>query len=271
MTTKRKLKRIHVVSTVWFILCVGCLLAAEVKKVVGLNWWLLFSVSGYSAFLTLLLTSLYLFALFRGVGGTQTIVAEHPLTTTAPYMGFYVAAPLLGGLAGVLGMLGTPDVSTFVLGVARGTLWTTFAVWVILDPAAGLIEMILPASRRHRAERLAQAEAERRARAERRERLLTEAFAREEQEKRRWEERLRDEAERLAALLTTDASGFEQAEKEALDIGASAWRMGGLTCMRQLRDMALTISRDRHGEKQAVDYVSHWWDGIGNWRRPSLG
>lgn len=269
MTTKRILKRTHVVSTGWFILCVGYLLAVALYQA-GFDWWINVSLSVYSAFVILVLTSLFLFALVRGVGGAQNIAVEHPLTTTAHYLGFYVAAPLLGGLAGVLGMLGTPDAPTFLQGVARGTLWTTFAVWVIVDPLAGLIEMVLPPSRKHRAQRLAQAEAERRASAERRERLLSEAFAREEQEKHRWEQRLHSEAERLAALLATDASGFDQAEKEALDIGASAWHLGGLTCMQQLRDMALDIVRDRCGERQAVDYVSHWWDGIGDWRRPSL-
>ncbi|MBN1359460.1 MAG: hypothetical protein JW993_02660 [Sedimentisphaerales bacterium] len=270
MTAKRVLKRIHVVSTAWFILSVGYVLAVALEQA-GFGRWLNVSLSVYSAVVTLLCTGFYLFALFRGVGGAQNIVVEHPLTTTSHYMAFYVTAPLLGGLAGVLGMLGTPDVPTFVLGVARGTLYTTFAVWVILDPLAGLIEMTLPSSRRHRAERLAQAEAERRARAERRERLLAEAFAREEQERRRWEERLQNEAERLAVLLTTDAAGFEKAEKEALDIGAFAWRLGGLTCMQQLRDMALEIARERAGGSETVDYVSHWWDGIGNWRRPSFG
>jgi hypothetical protein len=168
-------------------------------------------------------------------------------------------------------MIGTSTPSKFLLGVALGTLGTTFAVWVIIDPVTGLIEMLLPGSRKHRAERLARAEAERRARLERREQLLTEAFAREAQERRRWEERLRPHAEQLAGLLTTDASSLPRAEKEALDLGATAWRLGGLTCMRQLRDMAMAISRERGAGEDVVDYISHWWDGIGDWRRPSLG
>ena len=253
------------------MLCVGGVLAGELHKV-GFNWWLIFSLSGYSVFLILILTSLYLFALFRGIGSSQSITVEHPLTSTSQYMGFYVAAPLLGGLAGVLGMLGISDPTTFLLGLARGTLGVTFVVWVILDPVAGLIELVLPGPRRHRAERLAQAEAERLARAERRERLLTEAIAREEQERRRWEERLHGEAEHLARLLTTGASDFHQAEREALHIGVSAWRLGGLTCMRQLRDMAMKIVETQQPSGSSpVDYVSYWWDGIGDWRRPSLG
>jgi hypothetical protein len=273
MTAGRTLKRVHVTSTVWFMLCVGYVLVAALADK-GYNWWLIFSLAGHSAVLILVLTSLYLFALFRGARGTQHIAVEHPLTNTPRYMGFYVAAPLLGGLIGVLIALarGPFEIKPFLIHVTcYGTLGTTLAAWVVLDPTVGLIEMALPASRRHRAERLAQAEAQRRARAERRERLLAEALARDEQEQRRWHERLQPQAERLAALLATEASGFEHAEKEALDLGATAWRLGGLTCMRQLRDMALNIGRDRYGENKTVDYVSYWWDGIGDWHRPSLG
>ena len=270
MTSRRVLKLIHLVGTIWFMLCVGCIVITALHQA-GFNWLLIFSLSGHSALAVFLLISLYLFALFRGVGGTQHIALEHPLTSTQYYMGFYVAAPLLGGLAGLVGMIGTSTSSKFILGVALGTLGTTFAVWVIIDPVTGLIEMLLPSSRKHRAERLARAEAERRARHERREQLLAEAFAREAQERRRWEERLRPHAEQLAGLLATDASSLPRAEKEALDLGATAWRLGGLTCMRQLRDMAMAISRERGDGEDVVDYISHWWDGIGDWRRPSLG
>lgn len=270
MTARRALKLIHLVSTIWFMLCVGCIVVTTLHQA-GFDWWLIFSLSGHSALVVFLLISLYLFALFRGVGGTQHIEREHPLTSTQYYMGFYVAAPLLGGLAGVVGMVGAPTASRFLLGIALGTLGTTFAVWVIIDPVTGLIETLLPSSLKHRAARLARAEAARRARQERREQLLTEAFAREAQERKRWEERLKPHAEHLAGLLATDASGLPHAEKEALDLGATAWRLGGLTCMRQLRDMAIAISKEHRGEQEVVDYVSYWWDGIGDWRRPSLG
>lgn len=253
------------------MLCVGGLLAIGLHEE-GFSWWQNITLTGYVVFLTPVLISLFLFALFRGIGSTQQITAEHPLTSTAQYMGFYVAAPLLGGLAGVLGMIGISDTMTFLLGLARGTLYVTFAVWVVLDPIVGSVELVLPGPRKHRAERLAQAEAERRARAERRERLLTEAVAREEQERHRWETRLQGEAERLASLLATNASDFDRVEKEALDIGASAWRLGGLTCMQQLRDMAIhLVEQRRKPDDPVVDYISYWWDGIGDWRRPSFG
>ena len=37
-----------------------------------------------------------------------------------------------------------------------GTLKTTFIVWIVIDPLVGVIEMLLPESREHRAERLAE-------------------------------------------------------------------------------------------------------------------
>jgi hypothetical protein len=272
MSVRRALRLTHLASTVWFMMCVGYVLVLALHEY-GFQWWLIFSLSGPSALLILLLISLYLFALFRGVGEAQQIEVEHPLTTTSYYMGFYVAAPLLGGLAGNLGMLAgelgmlVTDPVKFLLGVALGTLGTTFAVWVVVDPITGLIEMLLPTSRRSRAERLARAEAQRRARQEKRERLLTEALARDEREQQQWQQELRPQAERLAALLACDMASFARAEQEAVDIGAEAWRLGGLSCMRQLRDMTLALCTEKQSGRTA-DYISYWWDGIGDWRKP---
>lgn len=267
MTTRRSLKLLHLVSTIWFMMCIAYILTLALRQA-GVNWWVIFSLSGHSAILILLLTSVYLFALFRGAGGGHQTLAEHPLTVTDYYLAFYVAAPLLGGLAGILGMIGVHDVSRFLLGVALGTLGTTFAVWVVIDPLVGLIESLLPASRKHRAERLAVAEAERRARHERRERLLAEAFAREERARTEWDARLGPQAERLAALLACNASDFTEAERQAVDIGAEAWRLGGITCMRQLHDTAVAMYKKK-GHERVADYIACWWDGIGDWRRPS--
>ncbi len=141
-------------------------------------------------------------------------------------------------------MAGVDHLIRFFLGVAMGTLGTTFIVWVVVDPIAGLVEMLLPSSRKHRLERLAHVEAERRARQEKREQLLAEAFAREEQEPQRWQQHLRPHAERLAALLACNAKDVSLAEREAVDWGANAWRLGGLNCMRQLRDMTVAIHKE---------------------------
>ncbi len=275
------LRRMHLLSTIWFIACIGFILVLMLREV-GFQWWLIFSLSGPSALVVFLLIGVYLFALYRGIREAQQIEAEHPLTTTGYYMALYVAAPLLGGLAGTLGMMGVTEPVRFLLGVALGTLGTTSVVWVVVDPAVGMLEMLLPASRQHRAERLAQAEAQRRARQERREHLLAEAFAREEREQQRWQQKLQPQAQRLAALLTCEVADFTHAEQEAVDIGAQAWHLGGLNCMRQLHDMTIQATRERKpGTENAgrttasagasCDYLSSWWDGIGDWRKPSLG
>jgi hypothetical protein len=184
-------------------------------------------------------------------------------------MAFYVATPFLGGLAGCLGMIGARTTSQFLTGIGLGTLGTTFLVWVIVDPATGLVEMLLPVSRKHRTERLARAEAEREQRKRNHEKLLTEVFAKEESNRRHWQKVLEPRAERLASLLASDATDFNRAEREAVDFGAGAWQLGGLACMRQLRDMALEKSEQKGQYETVPDYISVWWDGIGNWRNPS--
>lgn len=269
MTTRRLLKLIHVASTIWFVVCIGYILVLRLHEV-GFQWWLIFSLSGQSVIVVFILISLYLFALFRGVGGAQQSEAERPFSSTPYYLGFYVAAPLLGGLAGIVGMIGESDLGRFIWGVAIGTLGITFCVWVVFDPLVGLIEMFLPESRKHRGERVARAEAERKAHQQKGERLLAEAIAREEQERTQWRQALQPQAERLAALLATDPVTLARAEQEVVDIGAQAWCMGGLNCMRQLRDMALVLHKDETGQVKTTDYISYWWDGIGDWRRPSL-
>jgi len=166
------LKTIHLAGTAWFILCVGYILVFALRQA-GVHWWIIFSVSGHSTLLVLLLVSLYSFALFRGVGRSQTIEAEHPLTSTNYYIVFYIVAPILGGLAGCVGMIGAYTMKQFLLGVALGTLGTTFLVWVIVDPVTALLEMLLPAaSRKHRAKRLAQAKTKREKRQKDREHLI---------------------------------------------------------------------------------------------------
>lgn len=270
MTTRQVLRLIHVVSTIWFMVCMGYILVLALHQA-GFHWWVIFSLSGHSAVVVFLLISLYLFALFHGVGGSQQIEVEHPLTTTSHYMGLYVTTPLLGGLAGMFAMTEVSShLTKLLLVVAMGTLGTTFAVWVVLDPLAGLVEMFLPSSRKHRLERLAQAEAQRRARQEKREQLLAEAFAREEQERQRWENHLHPQAEKLAKLLSCDYKDLPDAEREAVDVGVDAWRLGGLTCMRHLRDMTVTLYEKNKKDGMVADRINDWWDGIGDWRRPSF-
>lgn len=271
MFRRGTLRSIHLAGTVWFMLCFGYVLVLTLHQA-GVRWWVVFSLSGQGALIVFILISLYLFAIFRGVSSSQKLQLEHPLTSTSYYTGFYVTAPFLGGLAGCLGMIGVcTGVQQFLLGVALGTLGATFLVWVIVDPAAGVLEVVLsPASRIHRAQRLAQVKAARENRQKEQERLLAEILDKDHLEKERWAELLEPEAQRLAELLTADTIDFERAERQAADIGVNAWRTGGVGCMRQLREMAIQICSQRGHGRASVDYISVWWDGIGNWRNPSL-
>ena len=270
MTKRKMLKSIHLAGTVWFVLCVGYILVFALRQA-GVHWWIIFSLSGHSVLIVFLLISLYLFAIFKGVSPYQNIEIEHPLTSTHCYTLFYIVTPFLGGLAGCLGMMGVSSTKEFLLGVALGTFGSTFLVWVIVDPATAWLELLLsPAARKHLAERLAEAKAEREQRQKESEGKLAEALAKYESDRRRWQEAFEAEAEKLAGLLTTSTSDFLQVELEAVEIGVKAWQVGGLECMRQVRDMAIDLYRHQNQNRVIVDYISSWWDGIGRWRRPSL-
>jgi hypothetical protein len=142
---------------------------------------------------------------------------------------------------------------------------------VILDPVIGLLELLLPPSRKHRALRLAEARAERERKQKERERLLAQVLAEEDSQRDRWRELLKPQAQRLARLLKEGAADPQQAEREAVGIGVTAWQAGGLSCMQEVRDMAITICKRNGKDKAVADYLSFWWDGIGNWRATPLG
>ncbi|NQT02053.1 MAG: hypothetical protein HQ580_08525, partial [Planctomycetes bacterium] len=125
MSRHRTLKLVHLASTIWFIICIGYILVLTLRQA-GVHWWVVFSLSGYGLLIALILISLYLFAIFRGISSSQKVQIEHPLTSTNYYRAFYVITPLLGGLAGCLGMIGISTVGQFASGVALGTLGTTF-------------------------------------------------------------------------------------------------------------------------------------------------
>jgi hypothetical protein len=270
MNRRNALKVIHLVGTIWFVVCMGYLLALTLHQA-GFNWWLIFSLSGHSVLLLFLLVSLYLFAIFGASGKGQRIAIEHPLTSTGFYLAFYVSAPLLGIFAGAAAMAGETKIAQFLSGIALGTLAATFLTWVIVDPLASMLEMLAPAGREHRQQRLAEGKRRREERQREREELLGRLFAQQEQDRRRWQALLIPDAEKLAALLMADRANFEQAERQAVDIGVRAWQIGGLDCMRRLRDMTLELYKERYQNLTITDHISNWWDGIGNWRSPVAG
>jgi hypothetical protein len=261
-------KVLHVLSTVWFVTCLAFLLVAGLRER-GVNWWVIFSLSGYSAVLVFVLVSLYLFALFRGVSRTQRLQPEHPLTCSRNYMMLYAAAPFLGGLAGCLSGLGLEEGGDLVHRATLGTFGMTFAFWVVLDPSIAVLEGLLPPSRRHRAQRMARYEAERQEREAKRQKVLAEVLEKEKKHRALWEKTLRPYARELAGLMRTDIDGFVQAKSRAVELGAEAWRLGGIACMRQLHEMAMSPAEPSTAGSPIADYLSYWWDGIGTWRGPN--
>jgi hypothetical protein len=269
MSRRKILKLLHLVSTAWFTLSGGYILAFALWQA-GKSWWVIVSLSGYSALIVFLLISLYLFAIFRGVSRSQKTQIEHPLTASIYYLVFYDTSPFLGGFAGGLGAMGLSKVTDHLLMVAVGSFWATFLVWIIVDPVAGLAEMLLRSAREHRRKRLAQAKAMREQERLTKQRLLAEVQAKEELERVRWGKVLRPYAEKLAALAASGETAGMKSETEAVDIGVRAWQMGGLNCMRQLYSMAMEICGRKCQNTTTIDYISIWWDGIGSWRNKWL-
>ncbi len=270
MNRRNILKLVHFASTAWFVLSVGYILVLSLRQA-GFRWWIIFSLSGYSALIVFLLISLYLFAIYRGVARSQKTEIEHPLTTSIYYSVFYDVNPFLGVLAGGMAAIGVSRATDYLLVAAYGCFWATFVVWIIVDPAVGLMEILLPSSREHRRERLAQAKAMHEKERLAKQRLLAEVQAEEELERVRWSEVLRPYAEKLADLVATVEVTGEYGEVEAVGIGVNAWQMGGLNCMRQLQSMAMEIRKQKYQDAAIIDYISVWWDGVGSWRSQWLG
>ncbi|MHC4149885.1 MAG: hypothetical protein ACYSR5_10420 [Planctomycetota bacterium] len=267
MSRRKALKLVHFATTWWFALSSGYILVLALRQA-GFHWWVIFSLSGYSLLIILLLISLYLFALFRGVARSQKTELEHPLTASVYYSVFYDLSPFLGGLSGSLAAIGVSRVTDYLLVVAYGTFWATFFVWIIVDPLAGMVEMILPSSRAQWRRRLAETRALRERQRLTRQRLLADIEAREQEEYARWDTVLSPYADRLVALACESGNFGEQREREAVDIGVTAWQIGGSNCMRRLHAMATDRYRANCCEPAAVDYISLCWDGVGSWRSP---
>jgi len=180
----------------------------------GKSWWIIVSISGYSSLLVLLLISLYLFAIFRGVTGGEN--------------------------------------------------------WIIIDPAAGLVETLLPTSRQHRRKRLMQTKILKEKERLIREQLLAEIRQNEKQQKIRWNEKLVPSADELAVLLCDTEGANENSETKAVEIGVKAWQIGGIKCMKQLHSMVLDICKQKPNSSTIGDYLAGWWDGIGSWQNQFL-
>lgn len=261
MSRQSRFKLIHFVSALWFVLSAGFLLALTLRQA-GKSWWVIVSLSGYSTVTAFLVISLYLFAIFRGVTRSQKTKTEHPLTTSVYYSVFYDISPFLGALAGSVSAIGVDKTVDYLSITATGSLWATFLVWIVLDPAAGLIEMLPQSSRGLRRKRLAELKNIREKELLENQQLLARIEAEEQKQQEHRRQILRPCAEKLAIL----SEGGENNEAEVVDIGVNAWQKGGLNYMRQLHSMVTDIWRQKYPGAAIIDYVSIWWDGIGGWQ-----
>lgn len=233
----------------------------------GLGWWVIFSLSGHSGAFIFFLTLVYLFAIFRGVSRSQKISIEHPLTCSKSYLAFYDVAPFLGGAAGLTASTFTHNAFELVISAATGTLCSTFLVWILVDPAVSVVEMLLPSSRKNRKERIAETRELQKRIHEDNERLMAELTEMESINKKQREIELRSRAVSLARLVAEHKIGCGNIEAQVVEMGGHAWRLGGIECMRQLLKMAEDIYRKQYSDVFAVGHIDIWWDGIGSWRK----
>jgi hypothetical protein len=266
MASNRLLKFIHISSTCWFIASSVFLIIVALREA-GLHWWVIFSLSGHSGAFILFLTLVYSFAMFRGVSRSQKIELEHPLTCSRCYLSFYDIAPFLGGAAGLTAATFTHNSFEILISVATGSMSSTFLVWILVDPAVSIAEMLLPASKSHRKKRITEMkELQRRIQVDN-ERLMEELVEMESINRKTREIKLRNIAADLARLLAEHKIGCGNIEPQVVEMGGNAWRLGGVECMRQLLEMAEQAYQKQYKEPVTTNYAEIWWDGIGTWRR----
>jgi hypothetical protein len=268
MSAQKLLRLLHICGTAWFILASAYVLVLGLRQV-GFEWWLIVSLSGNGAAIAFLLVSAYLHAIFRNKSRDDIPAIEHPLTSTSQYATLYSLIPFLGTIAGLSCIIDADTVQQVLVAIATGTIGATFGFWIIADPAISFAERWLPASRKHRLMRHAIAKALYEQKQREHKQLLANLEEQERSCHQQWEEVLLMEAQKLAALISQAVNGDTSAEFAVIESGLIAWRRGGQSCMKQLHEMASDICR-RNGHGLGDEYISTWWDGIGQWHHNSL-
>ncbi len=100
------------------------------------------------------------------------------------------------------------------------------------------------------------------------EKFLARLQEQEEVRKASWKKVLNGCAERLSTLLSLGENADNNHEAEAVDIAITAWRLGSTECMKLLHSMAISMYEEKYNKPVEIDYISIWWDGIGDWRSP---
>ncbi len=268
MTSKKILRYTHALGSAWFLLCTLLVMVKALRQA-GVEWWIIFSFSGVSAFLLYVVISFYLFAFFRGASESFRYKIEHPLTSSNSYQFFYLMAPFLGTIGA---MLGISDPAYFIeswMEIAYATILTTFAVWIVIDPLLGMAETFIPGSRAHRLRRKKAEQQRKIQEQENRHKLLEQIDLDEQRERERLAAELSPLADRLLLVLT-DAGSPLAPQLRAVDIGAEAFRLGGLDAMQVLHKMTYDRYRRQLETEPVCDLISQWWHGVGHWRDEPL-
>jgi len=266
MTDRNTLKKIHFYCTALLIAAVIYIVTFELI-LASKSWWVIISISGYSTFIVVFMTSLYLFVISRGVSRIEKNPQEHPLTTSLSYLFFYDCTPTIGIFAGIIAAWGTKSAGNFLFITAAGIFWTTAMVWMIVDPAIGLAEILSPSVMAHRKQRLLQAKLLKQQQGKLRKQLLNEVQLQEQKQIDQHYLSLKPLAEKLIFLFSSDQNAFSI---EAVDIGVKAWQLGGINCMKQLYSMVIEMYKEQASNVPPIDHIASCWDGIGNWRTDYL-
>lgn len=262
---RRLFKIIHILNLSIFVICAAYIFIYALHKA-GRSWLFIASLSGYSTIIILFLLSFYLFAVYRGISSNQNVKDEHPMTTSLPYLLFYNVSSLYGILIAWLTSLTNYTTADYLLRMSIGAVAVTFLVWIIIDPTAGFLEMLLPSSRIRRRARIAQAQENRKKEYETKQNILKEIHVKGQNDRLMWQQILEADAEELSQLISHERIDDKSTETRVVEIGVKAFRIGGTECMRHLYFMTKQICERRPGVVRNLDFISIWWDGIGSWR-----
>lgn len=255
-------KQLHIISTLWFLGAVFYLLITALRQQ-GVHWWVIFTFSGPSLLIVLILVSLYLFAIYRGVVRNEYTQAEHPLTRAQSYMLLYDVCPVLGTLAALAAITAADDVNQALSIISMGTLFVTFSVWIIIDPAISLIELLLPNSRASRSERIEKHREQKEKQKAENEHLFEHIKIKEQQQLEHWQTNLKDKSDKIVELIN---SKEHQIDKSIIDIGLYAWQLGGTECMKYLYNSIMEKLGNTPQSKPLLNKIALHWEGIGTWR-----
>jgi hypothetical protein len=147
-----------------------------------------------------------------------------------------------------------------------GSVASTFLMWIIIDPLAGLLEMFLPSSRMRRRIRVKNLQELRKREFEKRKNILEEISRSCQYDRLKWQQILENDANELARLISRNRIDDKCTEMKVVELGVKAFRIGGIECMRHLYFMTRQICERKMQVVPNLDYISIWWDGIGSWR-----